>query len=102
MQLEREIFNQPVFSTQSQSVESVEDFIVSALTHCFVTAKIKALAPSQIHIMQIWWHGIPIRAYKQKEDILKYAKLITHFGQKIFFKKFLGSSVLLVGCGLNM
>lgn len=61
MQLEREIFNQPVFSMlQSQSVELVEDSVFSELTVCFVTAKRKPLAPSQFHIMQIGGHGISV------------------------------------------
>lgn len=69
----------------SQSVELVEDSVFSELTVCFVTAKIKPLAPSQTHIMQIRGHGISTWMYKQKEGILKHAKLITLFGQKIFF-----------------
>ena len=49
MQLEREMFNQPVFSsTQFQSVECFEDFIFSELTGCFATAQVKPLDPSQI------------------------------------------------------
>lgn len=44
MQLEREMFNQPVFfSTQFQSVECFEDFIFSELAGCFVTAQVKPL-----------------------------------------------------------
>lgn len=86
---------------QSQSVELVEDSVFSELTVCFVTAKRKPLAPSQIHIMQIGGHGISVWMYKQKEGISKYAKLITRFGQK-FFLKFLESSVLLARCGYDM
>ena len=37
---------------------------------------------------------------KQREDIFKYAKLITHFGQKIFLKKFLEASVSLLAVDL--
>lgn len=37
---------------------------------------------------------------KQRESIFKYAKLITHFGQKICLEKFLKSSVSLLAVDL--
>lgn len=86
MQLEREIFNQPVFSMQFQTVGSAEDFIFSGLTGCFVTAKIKTIGSLSNSYHANWGYiAYQLECTNKKEDILKYAKVITNFGQKSFF-----------------